>query len=122
MLTQGLEGAALVALATYVAFQAALGESSSPGAAAALTITAAVLGLGALLVCRGLYRHRRWSRAPAAVTQIFALPVAVTFLRSGRAEVAIPLAIAAIATLLTLAYLSANPTLSDESERAAPPS
>ncbi|MFF4758665.1 hypothetical protein [Streptomyces sp. NPDC001292] len=67
-------------------------------------ITVLVLALLPLLAARGLLLRRSWSRGPAVITQIMALPVAFSLLRAD--SVAIPagiaLAVVAVASLVLL--------------------
>jgi fatty acid desaturase len=67
--------------------------------AAVLTLVGAI-GLG--LVGRGLYRRRRWARAPALVTNLLVLPVAFDLTRGGRWYVGVPLLLLAVVVLVLL--------------------
>jgi len=67
---------------------------------AALLALAAAVGLA--LVGRGLARGRRWARAPALVTNLLVLPVAVDLVRGGRWYVGVPLLLWALAVLALL--------------------
>lgn len=113
-LIEGLEGSVLVGSAVYIASGAVTGVVSDVGSAVALAITMALLGLGALVVARGLYRRRRWSRAPAALSQVFALPVAATFFQAGRVEVGLPLGAAAVLGLVLLFHPATTRILTEE--------
>lgn len=44
----------------------------------------------------------RWSRGPSVVTQIFALPVAITLIQSAQYGFGVPLVVAAVAALVAL--------------------
>lgn len=110
---EALEGLALVGYATYFLLETLIGAAGDTTSAVALTAVTALLGLGALVAARGLHRGRRWSRAPAVATQIFALPVAVTFFQSGRPEIGAPLAVAAVAALVALFHPTTTHTLSE---------
>ncbi len=95
---------ALGLLAAAVYFVVALGVADADDrvravTAAALTLLGAV-GLG--LVARGLYRRRRWARAPALVTNLLVLPVAFDLTRGGRWYVGVPLLVLAAAVLVLL--------------------
>ena len=63
----------------------------------ALLALAAAAGLA--LVARGLLRRRGWARAPALVTNLLVLPVAVGLLQGGRWYVGLPLLVWALAVL-----------------------
>lgn len=99
-----LEGLALLAGGVYML---ALGVSGSPDdAKQAWTggITLMVLALLPLLAARGLLKLRRWSRGPAIITQIMALPVAWQMLQANSAAIpaGIVLAICAVVSLVLL--------------------
>lgn len=113
-LIEGLEGGVLVGVAAYIAGDTITGAVTDATSAAALAVTIALLGLGGLLVARGLYRRRRWARAPAALSQVFALPVAATFFQAGRAEVALPLGAAAVLGLVLLFHPATTRVLTEE--------
>ena len=74
------------------------------GSAVTGGITLIVLALLPLLAARGLLKRRSWSRGPAVITQIMALPVAYNLLQAD--SVAIPagiaLAVVAVASLFLL--------------------
>lgn len=101
-LIEGLEGVALVGFAAYVGLATAIGSSADPTTAAALTVTALLLGLGAAAAALGLYRRRKWGRGPAVVTQIFTLPVAGSFFQAGRFAVGAVLAAVAVLGIVLL--------------------
>lgn len=67
-------------------------------------VTLIALALLPLIAARGLLLRRSWSRGPAVITQIMALPVAYNLLRAD--SVAIPagivLAVVAVAALVLL--------------------
>ncbi len=58
-----------------------------------------VVGVGLLLVARGLAAGRRWARAPALTWQIVCLPVALGLAQSGRWYVGVPVAVSAVLVL-----------------------
>ncbi|URM89673.1 hypothetical protein LUW75_06330 [Streptomyces sp. MRC013] len=102
----GLEALALVAGGVYVLVNALVGTPD--GFTQALTggATLVALGLIPLLAARGLLLCRSWSRGPAVITQIMALPVAYTLLTGAGAAVpaGIALAVAAVAALVLLVH------------------
>ncbi|MFK0196257.1 hypothetical protein [Streptomyces lavendulae] len=103
-----LEGLALAGLGLYMLFVGIAGHPDSPQQAETGGIT--LLGLAALplIAARGLRLGRRWSRGPALITQLMALPVAWTLWNTGGAMriAAVALALAAVG----VAALLVNPT------------
>lgn len=72
-----LQGVALLGVAGfYLAELARGGAANAPGASFAGVATL-VVAAGLLLAARGLYRRRRWSRAPVLVVQLLVALVAV---------------------------------------------
>ncbi|MFF1921641.1 hypothetical protein ACFVW8_13840 [Streptomyces sp. NPDC058221] len=106
-----LEGAALVIGGIYMLVMGLLGRPDSPQQAEMGGLTLVALGLIPLFAARGLLRRRSWSRGPALITQIIALPVAWTLLRSQ--GVLIPAGIVLAAVSLTALYQLARPTTID---------
>jgi hypothetical protein len=78
---------------------------------AALLVLAAAVGLA--WVARGLASGRRWARAPALVTNLLVLPVAVDVVRGGRWYVGAPLLLWALAVLALLFAPSTDAALDD---------
>ncbi|WNI26878.1 hypothetical protein [Streptomyces sp. ITFR-16] len=103
-----LEGAALAAGGIYLLVMGLLGRPDSPTQAEMGGLTLVALGLIPLVAARGLLRRRSWSRGPALITQIIALPVAWTLLRSHGALIPAGIVLAAVA--LTALYQLARPT------------
>lgn len=102
-----LEGAALVIGGIYMLVMGLLGRPDSPEQAEMGGLTVIALGLIPLFAARGLLRRRSWSRGPALITQIIALPVAWTLLRSH--GVLIPAGIVLVAAALTALYQLVRP-------------
>ncbi|WP_329122629.1 hypothetical protein [Streptomyces sp. NBC_01465] len=99
----GLEGAGLVAAGVYLLIRGAVdGNSTETGATAGVTLIA--LALIPLIAARGLLRQKSWSRGPGIITQIIALPVAYTLLKSenGLIPAGIVLAVVAVTGLVLL--------------------
>jgi hypothetical protein len=65
-----------------------------------VTILMAGFGLLLLLVARGVFLGRRWSRGPAVATQLILLPLAWSFVGGRTTWVAVVLALLAIAVLV----------------------
>ncbi|GAA1351784.1 hypothetical protein [Streptomyces beijiangensis] len=98
-----LEGAALVVAGVYLLIRGAVGsDGTETGATAGVTLI--VLALIPLIAARGLLRQKAWSRGPAIITQIIALPVAWTLLKSenGLIPAGIVLAVVAVTGLVLL--------------------
>ncbi|MFG2353820.1 hypothetical protein [Streptomyces sp. NPDC048521] len=99
-----IEGIALVAGGLWVLVLGLTGDPDDRQQAVTLGITLVVLALLPLLAARGLLLRRGWSRGPAVITQIMALPVAYNLLQAD--SVAIPagiaLAVVAVAALVLL--------------------
>ncbi|MFF1302530.1 hypothetical protein [Streptomyces sp. NPDC058307] len=100
----GLEGLALVAGGVWMLVEGLTGDPDDRQSAVTGGITLIVLALLPLLAARGLLGRRSWSRGPAIITQIMALPVAYNLLQAD--SVAIPagiaLAVVAVAALVLL--------------------
>jgi hypothetical protein len=69
-----------------------------------VSIMMAVFGLFLLVVARGVFLGRRWSRAPAVVAQLILLPIAWSFRGGVTTWVSITLAVLAIAVLVGLLH------------------
>jgi len=99
-----LEGLALVAGGVWMLVEGLAGDPDDRQSAVAGGVTLIVLALLPLLAARGLLGRRSWSRGPAVITQIMALPVAYNLLQAD--SVAIPagiaLAVVAVAALILL--------------------
>ncbi|MFR9789126.1 hypothetical protein ACL07V_10705 [Streptomyces sp. MB22_4] len=100
----GLEGVVLVVGGLWVLVLGVTGAPDDRQQAVTLGITLAVLALLPLLAARGLLLRRGWSRGPAVITQLMALPVAYNLLKSGgvAVPVGIVLAVVAVAALVLL--------------------
>jgi hypothetical protein len=101
---EALEGIALVAVGLYVGVEAVAGSPNDLTSAVVLALMAIAAGVGIVAVGRGLWQTRRWGRAPALLTQIFAVIAAISMIQSRRLAVGvvlIALAVAGAATLLS---------------------
>ncbi|WP_435797338.1 hypothetical protein [Streptomyces clavifer] len=101
-----LEGAALVIGGIYMLVMGLLGSPDSPRQAEMGGLTLLVLGLIPLFAARGLLLRRSWSRGPALITQIMALPVAWTLLRAQGALIPVGIALAVVAVTALVLLLS----------------
>jgi hypothetical protein len=101
----------LVAAAILVAIEALIAVGYAATEIGQIRMSRAVMGVGVavlmacfglllLLVARGVYLGRRWSRGPAVATQLILLPVAWSFWGGATTWVSITLAMLAIAVLV----------------------
>ncbi|QNP70297.1 hypothetical protein IAG44_13130 [Streptomyces roseirectus] len=88
----GVEGAALVVGGVWMLVAGIGGDAGDRQGAVTGGITLVVLALLPLLAAKGLLGQRSWSRGPAIVTQVMALPVAYSLVQAD--SVAIPAGIA----------------------------
>lgn len=99
-----LEGLALLVGGAFVLVLGLTGDPDDRQQAVTGGITLIVLALLPLLAARGLLGRRSWSRGPAVITQIMALPVAYNLLRAD--SMAIPggivLGVVAVTALVLL--------------------
>ncbi|MER7924949.1 MULTISPECIES: hypothetical protein [unclassified Streptomyces] len=99
-----VEGLALAVAGVWMLVLGLTGEPDDRQQAVTGGVTLVVLALLPLLAARGLLLLRGWSRGPAVITQVMALPVAYNLLRAD--SVAIPagivLAVLAIGALVLL--------------------
>jgi len=96
-----LEG--LVGLA-YAAISVGQIRLSRAAVGVGVAILMAVFGVLLLLVARGVFLGRRWSRGPAVVTQLILLPIAWSFRGGVTTWVSVALALLAIAVLIGLLH------------------
>ncbi|NEC91607.1 hypothetical protein [Streptomyces sp. SID12501] len=99
-----LEGLALMAGGAYILVLGLTGDPDDRQQAVTGGVTLIVLALLPLLAARGLLGRRSWSRGPAVITQIMALPVAYNLLRADSMAVpgGIVLGVVAVAALVLL--------------------
>lgn len=99
-----LEGLTLVVGGAWMLVLGLAGDPDDRPQAVTGGITLIVLALLPLLAARGLLLRRSWSRGPAMITQIMALPLAYNLLKAD--SIAIPagiaLAVVAVASLVLL--------------------
>ncbi|MEE1735261.1 hypothetical protein PUR49_01705 [Streptomyces sp. BE147] len=107
-----LEGAALVIGGLYMLVMGLVGRPESPQQAETGGVTLIALGLIPLFAARGLLLRRSWSRGPALITQLMALPVAWTLLRAQGALIPAGIVLAAVA--VTGLVLVMNPATTRE--------
>ncbi|TDC77311.1 hypothetical protein [Streptomyces hainanensis] len=80
----GAQGVLVAVLGVVLLALAVFDEPEDMTRAVTGALTVSVLAVLPLAAGHGLWRLRRWSRGPAVVTQLLALPVAFTLLGSGR--------------------------------------
>ena len=104
----GLEGAALALLGIGYGAAGVLGEPFDRLATLLEALFTVLLGVGLLLVGRGVLRARRWSLAPAVLTQLLALPVGIGLVQGRVWYAAVPVLLLALAVLAHLAVPSSR--------------
>jgi hypothetical protein len=90
---------ALIALA-YAAVEIGQVQMTRAALGIGVTILMACFGLLLLLVARGVFLGKRWSRGPAVATQLILLPIAWSFRGGATTWAGIILAALAIAVLI----------------------
>jgi hypothetical protein len=94
-------------------------------ARAAMGVGVAILmagfGLVLLLVARGVFLGRRWSRGPAVVTQLILLPIAWSFKGGETTWVSAVLAVIAITILVGLLHPRSTAIFVGSSDDSTPP-
>jgi len=102
----GLEGLALLVGGGYVLVRSLTGGTDDTRQSVTTGITLMVLAALPLLAARGLLLCRRWSRGPAVITQILALPVAWNLLQADSLLIpgGIVLAVVAVTALVMLMH------------------
>ncbi|MFE8943038.1 hypothetical protein ACWDZ8_20115 [Streptomyces sp. NPDC003233] len=100
----GLEGVALGVGGVWVLVLGLTGSPDNRQQAVTLGVTLVVLALLPLLAARGLLLRRGWSRGPAVITQVMALPIAYNLLKADSMAIpaGIALAVVAVAALILL--------------------
>ena len=99
-----LQGLGLVGVAVFYVVEVLRGRALEALSALIVAAMAALVGAGLLLVARGVRAGLRWSRAPALVTQLFLIPLAVNQIQSGLPLLGLPLL--GLAVLLVALLLS----------------
>jgi hypothetical protein len=101
----------IVVAAVLLALEGLLGLGYAGVALGEIRMSRAVIGVGVailmaafglllLLVARGVFLGRRWSRGPAVATQLILLPIALSFRGGPTTWVSVALAALAIAVLV----------------------
>jgi hypothetical protein len=84
----------------YAAIEVGQVRMSRAAVGVGVAILMASFGLLLLVVARGVFRGRRWSRGPAVATQLILLPIAWSFRGGVTTWVSVALAVLAIAVLI----------------------
>ncbi|MFD6324116.1 hypothetical protein ACFWOL_14900 [Streptomyces sp. NPDC058442] len=103
----GLEGLGLLAGGVWMLVRGLTGQPDDRQQAVTGGLTLVLLALLPLLAARGLLGRKGWSRGPAVITQLLALPVAYNLLQSD--SVAIPAGIVLAVVAVTALVLLLNP-------------
>lgn len=90
---EAIEGIAALGFGLFVGWETIVGSPVDPATAIGVTVLALLGGAGMLAVARGLLARLRWSRSPAVVTQLFALPVAWSLIHSEQYAFGVPLGV-----------------------------
>ncbi|WP_128982953.1 hypothetical protein [Streptomyces roseicoloratus] len=107
----GVEGLALVAGGLVMLVTSLTDRSGDLTSALMGAATLVALGLIPLVAARGLWLRRSWSRGPAVITQVLALPVAWQLLQAN--SVMIPAGIALALLAVTGLVLLASPSTTE---------
>ncbi|MFD5495899.1 hypothetical protein ACFYY3_10440 [Streptomyces sp. NPDC001812] len=102
-----LEGLGLLAGGVWMLVRGLTGQPDDRQQAVTGGLTLVLLALLPLLAARGLLGRKGWSRGPAVITQLLALPVAYNLLQSD--SVAIPAGIVLAVVAVTALVLLLNP-------------
>jgi hypothetical protein len=88
----------------YAAIEVGQVRMSRAAVGVGVAILMAGFGLLLLVVARGVFRGRRWSRGPAVATQLILLPIAWSFRGGVTTWVSVALAVLAIAVLISVLH------------------
>ncbi len=105
-----LEGLALVVGGAFILVLGLTGDPDDRGQAVTGGVTLIVLALLPLLAARGLLARRSWSRGPAVITQIMALPVAYNLLQADSAAIPGGIALGAVAVTALVLLINQKTT------------
>ena len=102
----------------YAAFEV---EQARAAMGVGVAILMAGFGLVLLLVARGVFLGRRWSRGPAVVTQLILIPIAWSFKGGETTWVSAVLAVMAITILVGLLHPRSTAIFVGSSDDSTPP-
>ncbi|WP_405141427.1 hypothetical protein OG589_30640 [Sphaerisporangium sp. NBC_01403] len=97
-----IEGLTAVVLGGYAAVETIVGKPADLGSSIVVSAFGILIGAALIWVAWGVLQAARWSRAPGVVTQIFALPVAVSLVQSEQTVPGVLLIVVALAGLVAL--------------------
>ncbi|MQA78541.1 MAG: hypothetical protein GEV10_08690 [Streptosporangiales bacterium] len=106
-----LQGLVAAVLGVLVGVDALRGGADNLPAAEIMAAFGLVAGVCLVLVGRGLLLRRRWGRAPALVTQIICVPVAVAVVQAGQYVVGVALGVLAVGAACCLMSRSSSEVL-----------
>lgn len=106
----GLEGLVLVVGGVWMLVEGLAGDPDDRRSAVTGGITLVVLALLPLLAARGLVGRRSWSRGPAVITQIMALPVAYNLLQADSVAIPAGIALAVVAVYALVLLVNGETT------------
>lgn len=119
-----LQGLVVAALAVAVGVDALVGGAMDLAGAEFMALLGVLGGAGLVFVAYGLLRRRRWGRAPALLTQLLCVPVAVTLVQSQRYVLGAVLGAAAVVAAFCVISRPVSEALGDveraEDEGGAP--
>ncbi|MFI6418776.1 hypothetical protein ACIBG6_15415 [Streptomyces sp. NPDC050842] len=107
----GIEALGLIAGGVYMLVTSLTDGTGDLTGALTGAVTLVALGLIPLAAARGLWLRRSWSRGPAVITQILALPVAWQMLQANSAMIPAGIALGALA--VTGLVLLVNPATTE---------
>jgi hypothetical protein len=113
---EAAEGLIALGFGFFVGWETIVGKPLDPASAIGVTLFAFLAGAGMLAVARGLLRADRWSRSPAVLTQLFALPVSVSMLQGSQYALGVPLIVLAVVALVLVLCKPSNDALVHEEE------
>ena len=99
---QAVEAAGVLVATVLVGIDTAAGRSYQTSSGVALTIIGLLTAAALAAVAAGLRRTRRWSRTPAALTQLFTGIIAVYLIQGHRYEWGVPGVVLAVGGLAAL--------------------
>jgi predicted alternative tryptophan synthase beta-subunit len=111
---EALEGIAVLTVGLYVGVEAIVGSPNDLASAVVLALMAVAAGAAIVAVGRGLWQARRWGRAPALLTQIFAVIAAISMIQSSRQAIGVLLIAVAVAGAATLLSPPSTRALDEE--------
>jgi hypothetical protein len=97
-----LEGVTAIVLGGYAGVETVAGSPTDVSSSIAVSAFGLIIGAALFWVAWGVLQAARWSRAPGVVTQIFALPVAVSLVQSGQYVPGVLLIVFALTGLVAL--------------------